>query len=429
MAKYNMDGGGEAGTATAQPEAATTTPEQQPTGTAQAQPEKAPEAAPQGDAEVVKGIQEKLKKDPSYKANEEERAAFYRMKQGKPTAPKAEATPAPEAKPAPEIPQPLKAAMERLKVQKAEDLPTSIEKMQAEIQKLNGERGNLGPLQERLQTSTRTIETQQAIIRDILTGKPEALDWARKHAQHLGLDPEKIGQAKPAEQGQQQPAHGDQAFDPSAYLDPETAKVAHQANQAITGLKQLVEGLQTELRSLKENTEKYGKFYETELDKQNRVNAMEGAASLLQTLIDSEGVTGIYDRRHGPLRPHLDKFFEKGEVTDANRNLVELLKIANERKLDNLEDAYAIWERKNRGTRAVAAARAAQADPNVAPTVGLSDRQEGNSGRVQTGPTVQDVLDWKNGRKPIPAEFMKNGKFQTKLIPQEIWAQAEIRGR
>lgn len=423
MAKYNMDGGGEAGTATAQPEAATTTPEQQPTGTAQAQPDKAPE--PASDADIVKGIQEKLIKDPSYKANEEERAAFYRQKDGKSRPPKAEATPAPEAKPAPEIPQPLKAAMERLKVQKAEDLPTSIEKMQAEIQKLNGERGNLGPLQERLQSSTRTIETQQAIIRDILTGKPEALDWARKNAQMLGLEPEKIGQAKPAEPSQQQP-QGQQAFDPTMFLDPDLAKFA---NEKYASLEQKLTQAMERLDQLSQNTEKYGKFYETELEKQNRINAMEGAASLLQTLIDSEGVSGIYDRRHGPLRPHLDKFFEKGEVTDANRNLVELLKIANERKLENLEDAYAIWERKNRGSRAVAAARAAQADPNVAPTVGLSDRQEGSSGRVQTGPTVQDVLDWKNGRKPIPAEYMKNGRFQTKLIPPEIWAQAEIRGR
>lgn len=425
MAKYNQDGGGGVGTATANPEPSESAPStEQPTGAAQANPEKAQavaeKAQTRGDKEIHEEARAKLKADPSYRITPEEAEAVRNVQKGKPRpgTPKVEAAATPEAesqvKPVPEVPAPFKAAMERLKVEKAEDLPGSVEKLQAELQRLNGERGNLGPLQEKVTTHARTIEHQHAIMRDLLAGKPEAIEWARKNAQALGLDPTtiKLGQAQAqAEAGE---------FNPDDALDVQTAKY-------VKGIETKLQSALDKLEQLGQNTEKYGKFYETELEKQARTNSFESAASLIQTLIDTEGVSGLYDKRHGPLRPHLDAFFERGEVNDKNKGIVEILRIANERKLEDLSDAYAIWERKNRGSRAVAAARAAQADPNVVPTVGLSDRQEGNGGRVNIGPTVEDVIAWRDGKKPIPSEFTKHGKFQRSLISPEVWAQVEAR--
>lgn len=422
MAKYNQDGGGGVGTATANPSPETAS--QQPTGAATANPgTAAPEApktpdAPKGDQAVYEAAKEKLTKDRAYRLTPEEAEAVRNVQKGKAKpGPKAEATPAPapEAK-APEIPAPIKSAMERLKVEKPEDLATSIEKMQGEIQRLNGERGNLGPLQERLSSAQSTLETQQAIIRDLVHGDAKAMEWARKHADKLGIDVSRLKPAAP-QAPVSEPAG---EWSPDSALDVETAKY-------VKGLEGSVQQLKEELKALRDNTEKYGKFYETELEKQARESSLQGAVSLVQNLIDTEGVSGIYDRRHGPIGPFLQAFFKDPSGSYPQiQGVIELMRIANERKLDNLEDAYFIWQGKNRGKQAVAAAQAAPA-PQMAPTAGLSDRQEGNSGRVHTGPTPDDVIAWTDGKKPIPREFIKNGRFDRKAIPTEVWAEVERR--
>jgi hypothetical protein len=422
MALYNEEGGGGSGVATAPEAAPAESAAPQPSGAAPANPAPAPEASAKSDAEIVDGAREKLKKDPTYRLSSDEAKAFGRHSKAKGQPAKAEATPAPAAPAtAPvEIPSHLKAAMDRLKVQKPEDLPGSVEKLQQELQRLNGERGNLGPLQERVQKATGTIETQQAIIRDIIAGKPEALEWARKNAQMLGLDPATIKTPQaPAQQPQ-----GEHAFDPAAFLDPDLAKFA---NEKYSALESKLAAALERIDQLSQNTEKYGKFYETELEKQGKATALEGAMGAIQTLLDTDGVSGIYDRRHGAMRPHMEAFFQRGEVNDYNRGIVEVLRIANEVKAENLQDAFYIWQGRNRGKLAVAAKQATPQAPALAPTVGLSDRQEGNGGRNPTGPSASDVIDWLEQRKPIPAEFIKNGRLQTKMIPSEV--MAEVRAR
>lgn len=420
MAKYNQDGGGGAGTATATPStpAAPSAPEQAPQGGAPEQSVPAPKAEP-GDVEVLESAKAKLKANPKYRLDDREAQAFRNVQKGQPKpGAKPEAT---EAKPSeapaksPEIPPHIKASMDRLKLEKAEDLPTSIEKMQKEIDRLNGERGNLGPLQERLQTASRTSEIQHAIIRDLAAGKPNALEWVKQNAQALGIDPASL--QKPAAPA---PEAKPGEWTPDQALDVETARY-------VKGLEGKLEQALARIDQLSQNTEKYGQFYETELQKQARDSSLQAAMGMVQTLLDTPGVAGLYDKRHGPITPFLERFFKdpSGNYPQI-QSVIELMRIANEHKLDSLELAFPIWQWKNRGKAAVAAAASAPA-PEAKPTAGLSDRQEGSGGRIPTGPTAQDVLDWADGKKPIPPEFKKGGRFNYQAIPAEVRAEVERR--
>lgn len=404
----------------------------------------APDKPARSDKEIFEGAKAKLSKDRNYRMDQEEIAATKRVQrgQGRPANPEAAAVPpdgvlkeGEAAKPALDVPAPVKAVMDKVGAKSIDELPAKFEQLTREIGRLGGQ---TGPLNERLSQATSTVETQHAIIRDVVMGVPRAMEWVRRNAEKLGIDVSKL----PAAAGNPPPAAasapgsaGSNLFSEDLFLDPSHAG---KFNQAFSALEARNQKLESDMAAMKEEFggkfqkhEKATQFYETELQKNERINSQNSVVSAVQALIDDAGNAGVYDKRHGPVAKHMEAYWNSAAdapIPAPIQTIMEIIDIAHKKELDSLDDAYAIWAKKNRGKLNTAAARTAQAHDEHAPAVGMSDRQEGNGGRVPIGMKAQDILDMLDRKRPIdPSLKGKNGRFLWDKVPADVRAEVEAR--
>jgi hypothetical protein len=272
-------------------------------------------------------------------------------------------------------------------------LPEKIKGLVNEVKKLSGERGEIGRvLKETGYSDIKSLANEirgakglhQAVI-DARNGVPAALEF-------LGLNQ------------RQAPKHQEQ-FDgqiPEDILDEGLYRhITNREKEA----KLEAEELRRELRAIKGKLEPWERSQAETQAQNQRTMQVNHVISEVTKLAD--GVDGLWDsKKSGPLARALSEYYETdGAYHPDLKPIVEIIDIAKEHKLDNLEIALAYWERKNGGSL-ITKARNEAREPFIGkrPNIGLSDRQGNHNGNFKSY-TESNVKEMASGRTPIPASW------------------------
>jgi hypothetical protein len=254
-------------------------------------------------------------------------------------------------------------------------LPDKLKGLVNEVKKLSGERGEIGRvLKETGYSDIKSLANEirgakglhQAVI-DARNGVPAALEF-------LGLNQRQTQAPKQQEQFEGQIP--DDILDEGLYR--------HITNR--------------ELEPWERS--------QAETQAQNQ-RSMQVNHVIAQVTKLADGVEGLWDsKKSGPLARAMSEYYATdGDFHPDLKPIAEIIDIAKEHKLDNLEIALAYWERKNAGSL-IAKARAEGREPFIGkkPNIGLSDRQGNHNGTFKSY-TESNVKEMASGRAPIPASW------------------------
>jgi chromosome segregation ATPase len=289
-----------------------------------------------------------------------------------------------------------------------EELPSKVESLHKEFQKLNGERGEVGRvLQEagvktlaELRGEITGARNLHRAVEDARKGDPKALEF-------LGLKPQ---------QAQQQPQNGkvpDDILDEALY-------------NRFTSEFQKLEQRNAELE--RKLAERFGDI--DRIKDAEKETAMTAARKQAITELTSEFATlaaeapHLWDPKAGNLHKAIQEYYDsEGDFHPGLKVFHELLTLVQEKKLPDLESALALWERKNRGS-IIQQAKDDARRPFIGkpPTVGLSDQQQAHGGKFSEFTTKQLQNLGRPGFPKIPTEWVNEKTGD--LIPSKIPAYA-----
>lgn len=286
-------------------------------------------------------------------------------------------------------------------------LPEKIKGLVNEVKKLSGERGEIGRvLKETGYSDFKSLANEirgakglhQAVI-DARNGNPAALEF-------LGLN-QRQAQA-PKQQERFEGEIPEDILDEGLYRHI-TSREKQASDRA--------DALERELRAIKGKLEPWERSQaETQAQNQRTMQVNHVIAEVTKL---ADGVEGLWDsKKSGPLSRALSEYYATdGDFHPDLKPIAEIIEIAKEHKLDNLEIALAYWERKNAGSL-IAKARAEGREPFIGkkPNIGLSDRQGNHNGKF-TSYTESSVKEMASGRAPIPSSWTDG--FGT-IIPDKV---------
>lgn len=286
-------------------------------------------------------------------------------------------------------------------------LPDKIKGLVNEVKKLSGERGEIGRvLKETGYSDIKTLANDirgakglhQAVV-DARNGNPVALEF-------LGLN--KTQAQAPKQQERFEGEIPEDILDEGLYKYVSTREREAQAK---------VEALERKLAAMEGKLAPWEKSQEEIQAQSLRASQINHVISKVTELAD--GVDGLWDsKKSGPLARALSEFYATdGDYHPDLKPIVEIIEIARDNKLDDLEIALAYWERKNGGSL-ITKARAEAREPFIGkkPNIGLSDRQGNHNGQFKTY-TEANVQDMAKGRSPIPDSWKDQ---QGNIIPANV---------
>jgi hypothetical protein len=274
-------------------------------------------------------------------------------------------------------------------------LPEKIKGLVNEVKKLSGERGEIGRvLKETGYSDIKSLANEirgakglhQAVI-DARNGVPEALEF-------LGLN-QRQAQA-PKQQEQFDGQIPDDILDEGLYKYVSTREREAQAK---------VDALERKLAAMEGKLAPWERSQaETQAQNQRTMQVNHVIAEVTKL---ADGVEGLWDsKKSGPLARALSEYYATdGDFHPDLKPIAEIIEIAKDHKLDNLEIALAYWERKNGGSL-ITKARNEAREPFIGkkPNIGLSDRQGNHNGNFKSY-TEASVKEMASGRAPIPASW------------------------
>lgn len=290
-------------------------------------------------------------------------------------------------------------------------LPDKLKGLVNEVKKLSGERGEIGRvLKETGYSDIKSLANEirgakglhQAVI-DARNGVPAALEF-------LGLN-QRQAQA-PKQQEQFTGEIPDDILDEGLYRHI-TSREKQASDRA--------DALERELRAIKGKLEPWERSQaETQATNQRSMQVNHVIAEVTRL---ADGVDGLWDsKKSGPLSRALAEYYATdGDFHPDLKPIAEIIEIAKEHKLDNLEIALAYWERKNGGSL-ITKARDDARQPFIGkkPNIGLSDRQGNHNGQFKTY-TESHVKDMINGRAVIPDSWKdKSGTIIADNVPAHL---------
>jgi hypothetical protein len=317
----------------------------------------------------------------------------------KPSTPDAEEDEAP-AKPKAKEPEedaeevqeadPLEPVLKAVGAKDKAELGTKVKGLVAELKKLSGSQGEVGRLlkeagvpdlkglRSELQASRRLDE----LVKDLKAGRPEAFAY--------------IGINKPAQA--KQLADGEI---PEGVLDD---GLFRHVSPQLKAANERVDKLERELRAIHGKLEPWERTQAETATQQLRTTQLNQIVTEASTLAD--GNDGLWDsKRNGSLGKALVEYYNtSGDHNPALNPIIEILDLAKEHNLPNLEVAFAYWRHKNGGL-----IRPTNSPVNRQPNVGLSDRQGANTGGQFKTFTEAHVKEMVDGKRAIPKEWTDAG--------------------
>jgi hypothetical protein len=299
-----------------------------------------------------------------------------------------------------------------IKAKTLAELPGKVIAMAEKIEKMNGDFGAVGRIMQAagveslkgLGEEIKGAKRLHALVEDLKAGKPEA--WA-----HIGVTP-------PASKGRQQaPAAADGEI-PEGILDE--GLYGHISPQ--------LKKLQKENDELKRQMqERFKDVDEWKTDRQKRDGETQRTQHVNEiitevgTLVQDD--SGLWDaKKYGPLNKALQEYYSTpdGEAYNPGlKSILDILAIAKKHRLNDLDVAYAYWDKQNAAAR-IAKAREEGRQPFIGKqaSVGLSDQQQNHSGQFKEYTKTQLQNMGRKGYPPIPPEWTDaNGTFVESKIP------------
>lgn len=320
----------------------------------------------------------------------------------------------PEEKPAPSaIPKELESLVgdkSPIKAKTLAELPAKVLAMAEKIEKMNGDFGAVGRIMQAagveslkgLGEEIKGAKRLHALVQDLKAGRAEA--WA-----HIGLK-------APTQQGRQAAAQDGEV--PAGILDEglynHMSPQLKAANDKIAKLESQLNDRFKDVDDWKADSQKRG----AETQRTQHVNEI---ITEVGTLV--QGAEGLWDsKKSGPLNKALQEYYSTPEGEGYNpalKPILEILAIAKKHRLDDLDVAYAYWDRQNAATR-IRQAREEARQPFTGknPSVGLSDQQQNHSGQFKEYTKSQVQNMGKKGHMPIPSEWTDgSGTFIESKVP------------
>lgn len=380
------------------------------TGAPQTPETKAPqEANPSGrsDADIVSELEKKFSSNPDFAPSDEETKAYERWMAKKDKAPAKDPESQPEedgqetetqASPIPKGFEEIIGEKSPIGAKSIEEVPAKIKGLLEKVQEFDRKAGTWGREKQMLTKGIQETKAGfDALIRDLYEGNPRALAHIEQNADQFGIRPKQRGQQQPAE-------------DPTdKFLDPDLAKhVQSKIDEMERVYRAKIESLES----------KFGRIDQAR------------DAHLVNEQIAAE-MTQLTEK-YPELRPQngsiRELFLEyrkgaEGDPIDPRiAPLIQLLEIAEQKRLDNLEDAYALHAFKNRSQQIIEAKQQARKELTGRPaSVGMSDVQGTKTSNYQQF-TDADFQAMADGRVPIPQGWFVNGS-PTSLMPARLRAQ------
>ena len=286
-------------------------------------------------------------------------------------------------------------------------LPDKLKGLVNEVKKLSGERGEIGRvLKETGYSDFKSLANDikgakglhQAVI-DARNGVPAALEF-------LGLN-QRQAQA-PKQQEHVTVELPDDILDEGLYRH-----VTSREKEATLR----ADALERQLRLIQSKLEPWERSNaETQATNQRTMQVNQVISEVTKM---ADGVEGLWDsKKSGPLAKALSEYYATdGDFHPDLKPISEIIEIAKEHKLDNLEIALAYWERKNGGSL-ITKARDDARQPFLGkkPNIGLSDRQGNHNGNFKSY-TESHVKEMASGRAPIPASWTDG---HGTLVPDKV---------
>lgn len=290
-------------------------------------------------------------------------------------------------------------------------LPDKLKGLVNEVKKLSGERGEIGRvLKETGYSDFKSLANDikgakglhQAVI-DARNGVPAALEF-------LGLNQRQAQAPK-----QQEHVTGEL---PDDILDEGLYRHVTSREKEAT---LRADALERQLRLIQSKLEPWERSNaETQATNQRTMQVNQVISEVTKM---ADGVEGLWDsKKSGPLAKALSEYYATdGDFHPDLKPIAEIIEIAKEHKLDNLEIALAYWERKNGGSL-ITKAREDARQPFLGkkPNIGLSDRQGNHNGQFKSY-TEAHVKEMAAGRAPIPDSWKDaNGNIVPDKVPSHL---------
>ena len=398
------DGAASLGAGEATPEADSAQPDVPAQGD-KAPKESAPPSAPtrEADDDAYARIIAKAEKNDGYQMTDAEAEIFARVSD-RDEEPKPRAKKAPEDGDSPdvdettedlgEIPEGMEefvGAKSPFGAKTAAELPAKLKEFTAKFKEMQGRDGLSGRLEQR-------IDKQTAFIRDFIAGAPEAIKFAT----------EKLGYKKDGGFAPEAPRpEGRRGAEKPIYLDDEMAAY-------VATLEEKVQGAEARLQKVES---RYAQAEEME----SKVQAQGDVINEMSVLAEKYPELSI---KNGSLRELAKQYMQNpilDKVDPRFKPMAQILHIAADKGLPNLEAAFALWRLESMPqTVAEAERRGRESLAKNTPSRGLSDRQ-GSQGGQYTAYTDADLSRMSRGEMEIPDEWADaNGNLIMTKLPKRL---------
>ena len=289
------------------------------------------------------------------------------------------------------------------------DVLPKVKGLAEQVQKLNGERGEVGRVLEEMGVKTlaeaksfaKNAKALDQLVKDLKADRPEAFAFIGKQ-----------GPAKTQERFEGEIPQD--ILDEGLYRHMSTREKA--ANDRADKLERRLAAIEGDTMPLKDQMQRQA--META-----RTNQVTQISTEISKLVES--TQGLWDsKKYGSLTKAVHDYYgSSGDFNPGLKPIMEIVDLAAQKNGIDLEDALAIWERKNGGSL-IAQARKDAVQPFIGkkPSVGLSDQQGNHSGQFKSY-TESSIKDMAAGRIPVPREWMdQNGTISADKVPANIRA-------
>jgi hypothetical protein len=308
-----------------------------------------------------------------------------------------------------------------IKAKTLAELPAKVLAMAEKIERMNGDFGAVGRIMQAagveslkgLGEEIKGAKRLSALVKDLKAGHAEAFAF-------LGIKPPTApGRQAQAQDGE--PPRGILDTELYGHISPQLKA----ANDKIALLERQLNDRFKDVDEWKSDNQKRS----AETQRTQHVNEI---ITEVGTLV--QGADGLWDaKKSGPLNKALLEYYSTpdGEAYNpALKPILEILTIAKKHRLDDLDVAYAYWDRQNAATRMRQARdEARQPFTGKAQSVGLSDQQQNHSGQFKEYTKIQVQNMGKKGYPPIPSEWTdETGTFLENKVPAyaRSWLFGEI---
>lgn len=287
------------------------------------------------------------------------------------------------------------------------DVLPKVKGLTEQVQRLNGERGEVGRVLEEMGVKTlaeaksfaKNAKALHQLVQDLKADRPEALEFI----------------------GKQRPAKMQEQYDgeiPQDILDEglfrHVSQREKEANERAERLERRLAAIEGDTAPLKDQMQRQA----MDTERQNQTGFIATEISKL-----AESTEGLWDsKKYGSLTKAVHDYYNStGDFNPGLKPIMEIVELASEHGINDLEIALAYWERKNGGSL-IAKARAEARQPFIGkkPSVGLSDQQGNHSGQFRSI-TEANIKDMAAGRIQVPREWMDSqGTISPDKVPAHI---------